>query len=50
MNISVPISKSFETDILVIGSGSAGSIAAIAAAKGKYKVTVVERYGFTGGA
>lgn len=50
MNISVPISKSFETDILVIGSGSAGSIAAIAAAQGKYKVTVVERYGFPGGA
>lgn len=39
-----------ETDILVIGSGSAGSVAAIAASQyGKYEVTLVERYGFPGG-
>lgn len=37
------------TDILVIGSGSAGAMAAIAASYGKHKVTIVERYGFAGG-
>ncbi|MCK0191200.1 FAD-dependent oxidoreductase [Arenibacter sp. F20364] len=49
MNFSTVISKSFYTDILIIGSGSAGSTAAIAASNGKYKVTLVERYGFPGG-
>ncbi len=49
MIFSSTISKSYETDILIIGSGSAGSTAAIAAAQGKYKVTIVERYGFPGG-
>ncbi len=49
MTFSSSISKSFLTDILIIGSGSAGSTAAIAAAQGKYKVTLVERYGFPGG-
>jgi len=43
------IIKTYATDILVIGSGSAGSVAAIAAASGKHKVTLVERYGFPGG-
>ena len=39
-----------ETDILIIGSGSAGSIAALAARHSrKFKVMVVERYGFPGG-
>src|SRR5687768_7518072 len=39
-----------ETDILIIGAGSAGSIAALAARHSrKYKVMVVERYGFPGG-
>jgi len=39
-----------ETDILVIGAGSAGCVAAIAASQyGKYDVTLVERYGFAGG-
>ena len=33
----------------MIGSGSAGSIAAIAAAQSNYQVTLVERYGFAGG-
>ncbi|NNE75773.1 MAG: FAD-dependent oxidoreductase [Pricia sp.] len=49
MKFSTIIQKKYETDILVIGSGSAGSTAAIAASKGKYKVTLVERYGFPGG-
>jgi hypothetical protein len=39
-----------ETDILVIGAGSAGCLAAMAAAQGgKYTVMLVERYGFPGG-
>jgi len=38
-----------QTDILVIGSGSAGSVAALAAAQSNCKVTLVERYGFAGG-
>jgi hypothetical protein len=49
MNFSPSISKSFSTDILIIGSGSAGTIAALAASYRKYKVTIVERYGFPGG-
>ena len=36
-------------DILVIGAGSAGCMAAIAAAYSKYNVLLVERYGFFGG-
>jgi len=43
------IQKALETDILVIGSGSAGAVAALAASKGKHKVTIAERYGFPGG-
>lgn len=43
------ISKQFTTDILVIGAGSAGCLAALSAAEGKYKVTIAERYGFPGG-
>lgn len=39
-----------ETDILVIGAGSAGCIAALAARQGgTYEVMLVERYGFPGG-
>lgn len=38
------------TDILVIGAGSAGCAAALTAAgQGKYRVMLVERYGFPGG-
>jgi len=38
------------TDILVIGAGSAGCLAALAAAHaGKHKVMLIERYGFAGG-
>jgi hypothetical protein len=49
MNFSSSIAKKFHTDILIIGSGSAGATAAIAASQGKYKVAIVERYGFPGG-
>lgn len=49
MTFSSILSKSYITDILVIGSGSAGSTAAIAASQGKYKVALAERYGFPGG-
>lgn len=49
MTFSSTIAKSYVTDILIIGSGSAGSTAAIAASRGKHKVTLVERYGFPGG-
>jgi len=39
-----------ETDILVIGAGSSGCIAALAAVgHNKYSVMLVERYGFPGG-
>ena len=39
-----------ETDILVIGAGSAGCLAALAARQSrKYEVMLVERYGFAGG-
>lgn len=47
--VSAAISKTYTTDILVIGSGSAGSVAALAASSGNFKVTLVERYGFPGG-
>lgn len=50
MKFSRAVTKSFDTDILIIGSGSSGSTAAIAASSnGKYKVTLIERYGFPGG-
>jgi hypothetical protein len=39
-----------EPDVLVIGAGSAGCIASLAAAsKKKYSVMLIERYGFPGG-
>jgi hypothetical protein len=49
MKFNASLVKAVQTDILVIGSGSAGATAAIAAAMGPYKVTLVERYGFPGG-
>lgn len=45
---SIPLLSS--TDILVIGSGSAGAVAAITAGmQKKCSVTIIERYGFAGG-
>jgi hypothetical protein len=44
---SVPVR--YETDILVIGAGSAGCLAALAASGKKFKITLAERYGFPGG-
>jgi glycine/D-amino acid oxidase-like deaminating enzyme len=38
-----------ETDVLVVGSGSAGSTAAIAAARSGARTLLLERYGFLGG-
>ena len=39
----------WESDVVVVGSGSAGATAAIAAAQQGAAVTLVERYGFPGG-
>lgn len=39
----------WEADVLVVGSGSAGATAAIAAARGGARTVLVERYGFLGG-
>ncbi len=49
MHFTSSLKKELHTDILVIGSGSAGATAAISAAQGPFKVTLVERYGFPGG-
>ncbi|HLY74493.1 MAG TPA: FAD-dependent oxidoreductase, partial [Planctomycetota bacterium] len=38
-----------ETDVLIVGSGSAGSTAAIAAARAGARTMILERYGFLGG-
>src|ERR1700744_2615673 len=38
-----------DSDVLVIGAGSAGCCAAIAAAEGGARVVLVDRYGFLGG-
>ncbi len=39
----------YDTDVLVVGSGSAGATAAIAAALQGARTLLVERYGFMGG-
>ena len=44
---SVPVLD--HCDVLVIGGGSAGSAAAVAAADAGAKTILVERYGFLGG-
>lgn len=47
-HIQIPVIA--ETDILVIGAGSAGCVAALAAgAQKRFSVMLVERYGFPGG-
>src|SRR5271170_4851890 len=39
-----------EVDVLVVGAGSAGCCAALAAAEGgRHRVMLIERYGFAGG-
>jgi glycine/D-amino acid oxidase-like deaminating enzyme len=43
------IREKWETDVLVVGGGSAGATAALAAAHSGASVTLVERYGFLGG-
>jgi hypothetical protein len=49
MIFSRPIETLAETDLLVVGSGAAGSTAAIAAARAGAKTLLLERYGFLGG-
>ena len=46
---STPFYATKEIDVLVVGSGSAGSTAAITAARQGARVMLVERYGFMGG-
>ncbi len=46
---STTIKSHWQTDVLVIGGGPAGMIAALAAAEQGAAVTLVERYGFLGG-
>jgi glycine/D-amino acid oxidase-like deaminating enzyme len=43
------INRHYKTDVLVIGSGSAGASAAIAAAETGAQTMLIERYGFMGG-
>ena len=46
---SKPVRPLWKTDVLVVGSGSAGSTAALAAAHEGASVALIERYGFVGG-
>lgn len=43
------INAVWDTDVVVVGSGSAGATAAIAAARSGAKTVLVERFGFLGG-
>jgi len=49
MSYSTSVTTLWESDVLVIGSGSSGATAAITAAQQGANVTLVERYGFMGG-
>lgn len=49
MTYSTSTTRLWHSDVLVIGSGSAGATAAITAAQQGERVTLVERYGFMGG-
>lgn len=49
MTYSTSTTCLWDSDVLVVGSGSAGAIAAITAAQQGARVTLVERYGFMGG-
>lgn len=43
------LTELWDSDVIVVGSGSAGATAAIAAARSGARTTLVERYGFLGG-
>ena len=44
-----PLTVMHETDVLVVGGGTAGFAAAVAAARAGAQTTLVERYGYLGG-
>lgn len=44
-----PLGVMHETDVLVVGGGTAGVCAAVAAARAGVRATLVERYGYLGG-
>jgi glycine/D-amino acid oxidase-like deaminating enzyme len=46
---SKPLTQLWDADVIVVGSGSAGATAAIAAARAGARTVLVERYGFLGG-
>ena len=49
LTYSKAVRNLWKSDVLVVGSGSAGATAALAAAQAGAAVTLVERYGFMGG-
>ncbi len=49
MKIASPIQTVCESDIVIVGAGSAGCSAAIAAGETGRSVVLIERYGFAGG-
>ena len=49
MKISSDITTVYEAEVVVVGAGSAGCCAAIAAAEAGRSVVLIERYGFAGG-
>ena len=49
MVLTLPVLNVREYDVLVVGGGTTGSCAAIAAARGGARTAIVEYYGFLGG-
>jgi glycine/D-amino acid oxidase-like deaminating enzyme len=49
MHYTGQIAHTHTSDIIVVGAGSAGCAAALAAARGGARVIIIERYGFAGG-